>query len=192
MLHLHLNAESLSGNIALTKSANDGYSDASFVDSSLGCCGQGTASTTKVYDDNDLDDLQSAIAYQVRRLVRSYHHPYMPHITELILTGPSASHPRFLDVVRAALHGSTHPANDVDLLLQLNTTGNDHEQCTSLFTFATARGAAEIAKCIQEGPVSCAQSKECRQRRGRVYGQRLDEATRADAKDRSVTEETAT
>jgi hypothetical protein len=35
----------------------------------------------------------------------------------------------------------------------------------SLFQFATARGAAEIAKRRQEGPVRCAQSDECKRRR---------------------------
>jgi ubiquitin len=49
------------------------------------------------------------------------------------------------------------------------TAVNDREERQEFFNFATARGAAEIAKRMQEGPVKCAQTEECRKRRERVH-----------------------
>lgn len=40
---------------------------------------------------------------------------------------------------------------------------------TTFNTFVTARGAAELAKRVQEGPYECAQTAECRRRRERVH-----------------------
>jgi hypothetical protein len=91
------------------------------------------------------------IRNHIGRFARSWHWK----IEAVILTGTAASDPRFKDAVKDAL---------VDIIkaeaiqsLHSNAQASDMD-----LTFATAKGAAEIAKRYQEGPVRCQWSKACK------------------------------
>lgn len=173
-LHIEFNYGSLSGTIKSLKGVLDGSVDKSFVspELELGCVGE-TPSTLS----NDQDDLSywDIVSSRIRDLVLSSR----PPITQVILTGTAASNEQFHHTLREALHDIV----SADVLVSLSDTLGkvvSTEERESFFTFAIARGAAEMAKRRQEGPVRCAQSDECKRRRekGRQTGLRLQEAGR--------------
>jgi hypothetical protein len=169
VLHLDLNSETLSGTLKTLQSAYDGSADASFVDYDLGFPGEEGRLDKTDAENHISEQYWAAVSARIRELVRSLQRAYMPHVTELLLTGPFATNKRSQEAIRAALqdHGidesvlASLEQHDVGLAFQ--------DECRSFFNFATARGAAEIAKRRQEGPVQCAQGYECRRRREGVH-----------------------
>ena len=94
----------------------------------------------------------------------------MPHVTRLLLSGLYATNKRFHEAIRTAFQGVGVDESVLASLRHRNDSLEDQEEERSFFDFATVRGAAEIAKRKQEGPVQCAQSDECRRRRESVHG----------------------
>lgn len=164
VLHLDLSSESLSGTIDTLQTAGEGLADTSFVDPQLGLGGP-------PFKDNDRvsDKYWAAVCDRIRQFVMSFNRVYMPHITEILLTGPDATDRNFQTAIEAALSDLVVSEDELAYLRQRDRTSSDREDWQSLFTFATARGAAEFAKRRQEGPFRCAQSEECKRRREHVH-----------------------
>jgi hypothetical protein len=160
VLHLDLNFESLSGTISTIQTASERPADASFVDPELGLRGP-------PFEEHggSSDNYWGAVGDRIRRFVMSFHRVNMPHMTEILLTGPAATDEDFQTVIKAALRDRVDGEDVLAFLGDRNRTLSIQEDWQSLFTFATARGAAEIAKRRQEGPFRCAQSVECKRRR---------------------------
>lgn len=99
---------------------------------------------------------------RIRTLVQSFR----PQIPQLILTGSSASDSRFKAAVKDALRDLVAEST----LKVLDEEGEDGEEAKSKsldFVFATAKGAAEVAKRRQEGPVRCVEGEDCKRVRER-------------------------
>jgi hypothetical protein len=162
LLHIEFNRESLSGTIKMLKGVMGGIVKVAFIDPDLGYAREEVRLATAPESDESL--YWAAVSSRIRELVVSFR----PAITELLLTGTSASDHRFKAALRDALHDVV--VQEVMAVLDGDDNGYgamSSEQEVSMFEFATARGAAEIAKRRQEGPVRCAQSDECKQRRER-------------------------
>lgn len=173
VLHLDFTPESLSGTIKSLTSARDGSVETTFIDIGLGLGRLAAQSTTSMPSPKDDTVYWTTIASRIRALVQSF----KPQITQLLLTGSSAADQRFRSVVKDALR-------DVVAQSVLNTHLNDRETTddgglsrgqVDTLVFATARGAAEVAKRRQEGPVRCAESEECKRRREREKGSSAQE-----------------
>ncbi|KAF2163739.1 hypothetical protein M409DRAFT_57229 [Zasmidium cellare ATCC 36951] len=166
VLHVDLNLEALSGTIKGLQTAKDGSVSASFVDPDLGLVRLVLPAA------DDTEQYWTAVSNRIRELAKTLErYVYMPYVTQLLLTGPSATNERFQAAVREALHDLVRDENVLDVLEHDNMVASKSNEWKSLFTFATARGAAEIAKRRQGGPVNCAQSDECRRRREDVHGE---------------------
>lgn len=147
LLHLDFSPESLCATVKWIKSAKDSSVDESIVDPDLGL------GKTLAFDAGYWD----AVRDRIRRLVQSFG----LRITQVVLTGSSAHDQRFKDAVREALRDWT-TVGALDVLDRQYHAGEP-----SMLLYATARGAAEFAKRRQEGPVSCVESKKCKEiRRG--------------------------
>jgi hypothetical protein len=164
VLHLDLNSQSLSGTIKSPQSVRHGSADASFVDPDLGFGPERERLSL-----HDGEQYWSLMSSRIRELVKSFNRFYLPHMTELLLTGPLATNERFKDAVWEAIHDLIADDGVLTLLDARDQTTHNEEEWRTLFSFATARGAAEFAKRMQEGPFNCAQSDECRRRRELVY-----------------------
>jgi hypothetical protein len=169
VLHLDLNSETLSGTIKSLQSARDVSVDASFVDSDLGFGHERERLDLMTREDDDGEQYWTSVSHRIRELVKSFHRVYLPHMTELLLTGPYATNKRFRAAVWAAIHDLVADDNVLSLLENRDQAIDTGGQWQILFSFATARGAAEFAKRMQEGPFKCAQSDECRRRRELVH-----------------------
>ena len=165
LLHLDFTPESLSGTIKSLKSSKDGSVEETFIDLDLGLGRLGEVDTISMPRPQDSTVYWKAIASRIRALVRSF----KPQITQLILTGSSATDRQFKAVVKDALRDLV-AKSALEILLDNDKATNDDEmdrgQVTK-FVFATAKGAAEFAKRRQEGPVRCVESDECKQVRDR-------------------------
>jgi hypothetical protein len=161
LLHLDLNSETLSETLKILRSTCDGSVDSSFIDPKLGFRGE--------VDDTG-EQYLTAVSGRIRDLVKSLQRAYMPHVTELLLSGPHAANKRFHEAIRAAFQDLDADKRVLASLGHGNGSLIDQEEWQSLFRFATARGAAEIAKRRQEGPVQCVPSDECKWRRESVHG----------------------
>ena len=168
VLHLDLNSETLSGTLKTLRSAYDGSVDASFVDPGLGFGHEEGMLVMAGEVDDAREQYWTAVSDRVRELVKSLQRVYPPHVTELLLSGPYAANERFHDAIRAAFRDLGVDERVRTSLGRRDEIIEDQEEERSFFCFATARGAAEIAKRRQEGPVQCAQSDECRRRRESV------------------------
>lgn len=158
VLHVDFNRESLSGTIKRLQSARDGLVKAAFIDPDLGYAREDVRLAIAPESDGEL--YWAAVSTRIRELVVSF----KPRVTELLLTGTSATDARF----KAALRDALHDLVAEDVLTVLDGGGDNAitgDEWTAIFDFATARGAAEVAKRRQEGPVRCAQTEECRKRR---------------------------
>lgn len=158
VLHVDFNRESLSGTIKSLQSARDGAVDAAFIDPDLGYVREEVRLAIAPESDGEL--YWATVSARIRELVVSF----KPRITELLLTGTSVTDARFKSALRDALHGIVAE----DIFAVLNGAGDNAingDEWKAIFEFATARGAAEVAKRRQEGPVRCAQSDECKKRR---------------------------
>ncbi|KAF7190978.1 hypothetical protein HII31_07670, partial [Pseudocercospora fuligena] len=158
LLHIDFNSEALGATTKSLQSARDGSVDTMFVDFDLGYAREETRPT--ITPDSDSEIYWAAVSARIRGLVASY----KPRITELLLTGTSAKNKQFQRAVQDALLDVV--PDDVLATLESFVQGAVIEHSwEAVFEFATAQGAAEIAKRRQEGPVRCAQSDECRRRR---------------------------
>lgn len=138
-------------------SARDGSADTTFIDIDLGRRRLNTYSgCEKTY--------WTTVRDRVRLLVKCFKHC----LTQLILTGSSAGDGRFEETVQDALYDLVS-ATTLDVL-RTHCTGlgaDDKKRTGDDLLYATAKGAAGIAKRRQEGPVRCAESEACKRfRRG--------------------------
>lgn len=160
ILHVDFNRESLSCTIKSLRTATDGLVDAAFIDPNLGFSREDAR--LAISPETDSTRYWATISARIRELVISYKLP----ITKVLLTGTSAANIHFRAALRDALHGII-TQDMLDVLDSDDDKATSSDEMKNLFEFATARGAAEIAKRRQEGPVSCAQTDECRERRER-------------------------
>lgn len=139
LLHLDLSETSLSASILPDLQAWYRHEvHSSFVDNTLGT--------------NELADYQfSQQRYRkaVRRSIQEFVRSSEINITATVLTGTSASNPIFRSLVRGALE-ELMPKTVTNIL-----RGFSHDQLSSDSMWVTARGAAELAKRLQEGPFLC-------------------------------------
>lgn len=170
VLHLDLNFETLSGTLKTLRSAYNGSVDASFVDPKLGFGHEESGLVTTGEVDDTSEQYWTAVSDRIRELVKSLRRVYMPHVTELLLSGPYATNKRFHYAMRAAIQDLGVDGSVLASLGHRNDSLEGQEKEQPFFSFATARAAAEIAKRKQEGPVQCAQSDERKRRRESVHG----------------------
>ena len=143
LLHLDFSPESLCVTIRWIKSAKESKFNESIIDHDLGL--ERSYVLKDVYWD--------AVRSRIRRLVQSFG----VRITQVILTGSSASDQRFKAVVREALKDWT-TVGAFDMMEQQGLDGE-----LSMLLYATARGAAEFAKRRLEGPVRCKETERCKE-----------------------------
>lgn len=150
LLQIDFSRESLSGTIKSLRGVMDvGSLKTAFIDPELDY-GREEVRLATVPESDD-STYWAAISSRIRELVVSFR----PSITDLLLTGTSAGNQRFQAALRDALHNVV--AQEVIAVVDDYGAMSSEEEI-SMFDFATARGAAEIAKRRQEGPVRCAQS----------------------------------
>ena len=143
LLHLDFSPESLCVTVRWIKSAKEGKVDKSIVDYDLGL-GRSYILKNLYWD---------AVRSRIRKVVQSFG----VRITQVILTGSSASDQRFKAVVREALKDWT-TIGAFDMMEQQGLDGEP-----SMLLYATARGAAEFAKRRLEGPVRCKETERCKE-----------------------------
>lgn len=170
VLHVDLNSETLTGTVETIQSVYGPDAGVSFVDTRLGY---------KFKDDRDpltgrLDDgiYWTAVSKRIRQLVKPLIGGWRSPVTQILLSGPFATDRHLHYAIRAALQDLTGLESALSMLDHGSEFPDNERDWQSFFTFATARGAAEIAKRMQEGPVQCAQSDECRWKRERIHGER--------------------
>ena len=161
LLHIDHSEESLSATIEGLRTARDGAMDSGFIDPTLG------TGSSRWQDDYDGSQYIQAITHRIRELVMRFKRVFKPKITALVLTGSRATGLGFKAAIRDALQDYVASEDVLDVLVEdsdLVRTFSEYEW-HQFFEFATARGAAEIAKRRQEGPVDCRQTDECKRRR---------------------------
>jgi hypothetical protein len=142
LLHLDFSDAALSmTRIKLTKAMNWGPTRA-FVIPDLGFAA--------------VEQRKQALFEEIGERIRIFVQNYIPQITSLILTGTAASDQRFVDAVKGALLDLISVETMESFIIHVNTASD-----TDLI-FATAKGAAEVAKRSQEGPVRCEWSDGCK------------------------------
>jgi hypothetical protein len=158
VLHVDFNRESLSGAVTSIKSVLNFGGSMAFIDPDLGHERETLWLASAPESGGEL--YWAAVSARIREFAVSYRW----RITELLLTGTSVTDARFKAALRDALHDIV--AEDVLAVLDDNSDSTiNAEEWKATFAFATARGAAEVAKRRQEGPIRCAQTDECRARR---------------------------
>lgn len=157
LLHLDFSPHSLSGTIQSLRSVKDGSVDQAFIDPSL-----------RLGNLDELDckpelkpEQESAYWTAVTNHIRSLVQTFKPQITQLILTGSSASDSQFKARVMDALRDLV-AEDTLKVLDEKGEDGSDGEDESPDFIFATAKGAAEFAKRRQEGPVRCVEGQKCK------------------------------
>jgi hypothetical protein len=163
LLHLDFAPDSLSGTIKRLNSVRDGSMQEAFIDPALGL--------RRLDGLNQKPDLESgeeraywtAVINRIRTLVRSF----KPQITQIILTGSSASDPQFKAAVKDALRDLVAEST-LKILDGEGKDGKEGKDKTPDLIFATAKGAAEFAKRRQEGPVRCVEGEKCKRARERL------------------------
>lgn len=162
LLHIDFSRDSLSGTIKGLKTAMDGSLRESFIAPDLGLAqeeGQVT-STSDIHD----SPYWTMVSSRIHELVVSFKLP----VTDLLLTGESAGNPQFQAVLRDTLHDIIAP-DALAMFAEIGEESTSPEDQKYTFEFATARGAAEVAKRRQEGPIRCRQTDECKRRREMVH-----------------------
>ena len=172
VLHIDFNRESLSGTIDMLQSYHSWGARSKFVDFDLGHLRKGSLlEMTAKSDDESSQDGSSFYWNMVSARIRAFVSSYRPRINRTLLTGPSATNPRFKDVLRTALYDLV----DADVLSELDSQyekpATDEGAWQELVEFATAKGAAEVAKRRQEGPLRCQWTGECRARHEHAVSQ---------------------
>jgi hypothetical protein len=161
VLHIDFNQKSLSGTIMSIKTVWDGSVKKKFVDTDLGNAHHGDLLDTA--PESDIDQYWNSISARIRKLAVSS--PFV--INKLLLTGTSASEPRFKAALRDALHDTVAEDVIADLVGDDDAAVYGTEWRVK-FAFATAQGAANVAKRLQEIPFMCRQTAECKKRHERA------------------------
>jgi hypothetical protein len=161
VLHIDFNQESLSSTIMTLQTVWDGSVDYKFVDTDLGHAHHGDLLDTA--PESDIEQYWNSISARICKLAVSS--PFV--INKLLLTGISASEPRFKAALRDALHDTVAEDVIADLVGD-DDTAVDGTEWRVKFAFATAQGAANVAKRVQEIPFMCRQTDECRKRHERA------------------------
>ncbi|KAH0548141.1 hypothetical protein GP486_008130 [Trichoglossum hirsutum] len=170
LLHLDFAPDNLSGTIKSLKSARDGSVEEAFIDPELGLGRLDGLNKIPRMGPEEEETYWLAVTDRIRTLVQSF----KPQITQLILTGSSASDPRFKAAVKDALSGLVAEGT----LKILDEEGKDSKERKDKdldLVFATAKGAAEFAKRRQEGPVRCVEGEECKRARERLDQEETEE-----------------
>ncbi|KAH0538820.1 hypothetical protein FGG08_004596 [Glutinoglossum americanum] len=167
LLHLDFAPDNLSGVIMGLNSVKGGSVKEAFIDLELGL--------GRLDGPNKKPGLEPEVYWAaVTDRIRTPAQSFSLQITQLILTGSSASDPRFKAAVKDALGGLVAEGT----LKALDEEGKDSKEKKNKnldLVFATAKGAAEFAKRRQEGPVRCVEREECKRARERL-GQEETEA----------------
>jgi hypothetical protein len=163
LLHLDFAPNSLSGTIKSLKSARDGSVEEAFIDPALGLGRLDGLNKKPDLEPGEESAYWAAVTNRIRTLVQSF----KPQITQLILTGSSASDPRFKAAVKDALRGLVAEST-LKILDEESKDGKEGKDKNPDLVFATAKGAAEFAKRRQEGPVRCMEGEECKRARERL------------------------
>jgi hypothetical protein len=164
LLHLDFAPDSLSGTIKSLQSVRDGSVREAFIDTALGLGRLDELNErTALETEEEERAYWTAVTNRIRGIVLSL----KPKITQLILTGPSASDPRFKVVVMDALRDLV-AESALEILDGDGKYGKEGTEAAPDLVFATAKGAAEFAKRRQEGPVRCVEMKRCKQARKRL------------------------
>jgi hypothetical protein len=170
-LFLDFNNASLSGNIRSGRNIHDLFKEeGGFIDPELGHGNSGMPLVNEVSVNacGGASDFWYDVSTKIRKLVESQERSGFPRISQLILTGTFASDACFRYAIRDALSGLVSEIAMPVVDRPSNSTTAEEEWKT-LFEFATARGAAEMAKRRQEGPTLCKQTDACRKRREGTY-----------------------
>ncbi|PVH92049.1 hypothetical protein DM02DRAFT_733904 [Periconia macrospinosa] len=145
ILHLDFTDKALTTTIKGLKKWMSWGVDASVIVAELG------------YEHNNDDDGPSDLFFdRIRDHIRNFTISTKYRITELIFTGTRVGDQRFKDAVSAALRDLVAD----DTMKTLDDAFRAHDEPD--FVFATAKGAAEVAKRRLEGPVRCKWSKDCK------------------------------
>jgi hypothetical protein len=166
LLHLDFAPDSLSGTIKSLQSVRDGLVHEAFIDTALGLGRLDELNERAALETDEERAYWTAVTNRIRGLVLSL----KPKITQFILTGPSASDPRFKTVVMDALRDLV-AESAIEILDGDGKYGKEGTNAAPDVVFATAKGAAEFAKRRQEGPVKCVEMKRCKQARKRLERQ---------------------
>jgi hypothetical protein len=172
---LDFNNASLCENIRSGRNIHDLYKEEEgFINPELGHGSSGMPLVDEIGVDacGGASDFWYDVSMKIRKLVGSCERSGFPRISQLIFTGTSASDACFRHVVRDVLYDlvseSAMAVGD-----RPSNSSTAEGQWKTLFEFATARGAAEMAKCRQEGPVLCKQTDACRKGREGTYATRF-------------------
>jgi hypothetical protein len=163
LLHLDFALDSLSGTIKSLKSVRDGSVEKTFIDLELGLGRLDGLSKKPDLEPEGERAYWAAVTNRIRAFVQSFN----PQITQLILTGSSASDPRFKAAVKDALRGLV-AGGTLKILDEEGKDSKERKDKNLDFVFTTAKGAAEFAKRRQEGPVRCVEREECKRARERL------------------------
>lgn len=163
LLHLDFSPHSLSGTIKSLRNVKDGSLDQAFIDPALGLGNLDELGTKPDLEPEEESAYWTAVTNQIRTLVQSF----KPQITQLILTGSSASDSRFKARVMDALRDLV-AEDTLKVLTEKGEDGLEGKGKSPDFIFATAKGAAEFAKRRQEGPVKCVEGQKCTRVRERL------------------------
>lgn len=162
LLHLDFSPHSLSGTIESLKSVKDGSLEEAFIDPGLGLGKLDGPHCKPDLEPGEESAYWTAVINRIHTLVQAF----KPQITQLILTGSSASDSRFKAAVKDALRDLVAEST-LKLLDEEGEDGKEGKGKPPDFVFATAKGAAEFAKRRQEGPVRCVEGEECKRVRER-------------------------
>jgi hypothetical protein len=164
-LFLDFNAASLSGSIRAGRNVQDLFlSHGNFIDATLGYGNRPLTSKITDHDCSDAAGFWQVVSARIRKLVVTGQRGSLPRISQLVLTGTFASNYCFHTAIRSALQDVVDDSTLAVLDGESSSRTSEREWKT-LFEFATARGAAEMAKRRQEGPTFCRQTDACRKRR---------------------------
>lgn len=164
VLHLDINNESFGGTLmSLDSPILGGLVHAAFIDASLGLTlGRGELAHTTGKDDASSWLYWKNVSTRIHELVDQVN---KAHVNRLLLTGPGAANKQFLFAVKTALHNLVVDENVFSFLEDIDRLAYKLDW-QSFVSFATARGAAEIAKRTQEGSAYCTQIEVLRAKEG--------------------------
>ncbi|KUJ22303.1 uncharacterized protein LY89DRAFT_777432 [Mollisia scopiformis] len=146
-LFLDYTESSLDGALRSVQSARMSRAWDTFVEPELGL------RRLSMYEDEDA--YWAKVEDRIREFVGSVRRP----VEDLVLTGESASDPRFLEALRHAFARSSTGQETLEALEMLIQADDGPD-----FLYATAKGAAEFAKRRQEGMARCLLPEKCRRR----------------------------
>ncbi|KAK0103107.1 hypothetical protein ONS96_005716 [Cadophora gregata f. sp. sojae] len=152
ILQLDYSHTALTAALGGASTARRSYCGNTFVDLDLGNAQALAANSSEEY------------RYRVEKRIRDF--AGSSRLDRLMLTGESASDPRFIEVVKSALAITYLP-----LGFNINDTPSANQ--TGHFLFATSMGAAELAKRRQEGMAHCWLPVECRGEKNQEDGEAI-------------------